>query len=117
MKEHFEQVNGQEVLARLATVPITTWNYKTQDASIRHIGPTAQDFYATFSLGEDDLHISTVDADGIALASIQGLYQMVQEKDQQTQQLEQELRETGRELEELRLQLETLQHTVNELQR
>jgi len=32
-------------------------------------------------VGEDDKFISTVDADGVALASIQGLYQIVQEKD------------------------------------
>jgi hypothetical protein len=33
-----------------------------------------QDFYAAFGLGEDGAHISTVDADGVALAAIQGLY-------------------------------------------
>ena len=38
------------------------------------MGPMAQDFYAAFGLGEDDTHISTVDADGVALAAIQGLY-------------------------------------------
>ena len=38
------------------------------------MGPTAQDFYAAFGLGEDERHISTVDADGVALAAIQGLY-------------------------------------------
>jgi len=36
--------------------------------------PDGQDFYAAFGLGEDDTHISTVDADGVALAAIQGLY-------------------------------------------
>jgi hypothetical protein len=34
----------------------------------------AQDFYAAFGVGEDDTHITTVDADGVALAAIQGLY-------------------------------------------
>ncbi len=62
------------MLARLAEVPISTWNYTSQDASIRHIGPMAQDFYAAFGVGEDDTHITTVDADGVALAAIQGLY-------------------------------------------
>ena len=77
-KANFTPVNGQEVLACLAGVPITTWNYKDQNPSIRHIGPTAQDFYAAFGVGEDDTHISTMDADGVALAAIQGLYQLVQ---------------------------------------
>ena len=32
-------------------------------------------------------HITTVDADGVALAAIQGLYQVVQEKDAEIQML------------------------------
>ena len=47
---------------------IREWNYKAQHATIRHVGPTAQDFHAAFGLGEDPLRISTIDADGIALA-------------------------------------------------
>jgi hypothetical protein len=74
LKENVESVDSQALLARLAQVPVSTWNYKSQDASIRHIGPMAQEFYAAFGVGEDDTHITTVDADGVALAAIQGLY-------------------------------------------
>ncbi len=77
-KENFAPVNNQEVLEKVAALPIETWNYKTQDDSIRHIGPMAQDFRAAFGLGEDDKTISTVDPDGVALAAIQGLHQLVQ---------------------------------------
>ena len=79
-KANFAPVDEQEVLARLAEIPITTWNYQSQDPSIRHIGPMSQDFYAAFGVGEDERHISTLDADGVALAAIQGLYQLVQEQ-------------------------------------
>jgi hypothetical protein len=48
----------------------------------------AQDFYAAFGLGEDDKHINTVDPDGVALAAIQGLYELVQEKDAKISALE-----------------------------
>jgi hypothetical protein len=41
----------------------------------------AQDFYAAFGVGESDRHINTVDADGVALTAIQGLYEIVREKD------------------------------------
>ena len=41
----------------------------------------AQDFHAAFGLGESERYISSSDADGIALAAIQGLYEIVQEKD------------------------------------
>src|SRR5262249_7362198 len=70
-------VAPQEVLAQLAQVPITTWRYLGQEPSIRHIGPMAQDFSAAFGVGEDERHISTVDADGVALAAIQGLNEKV----------------------------------------
>jgi len=83
LKENFARVEGVEVLKQLSQVPITTWNYKSQDATIRHIGPVAQDFYAAFGVGEDDLSITTIDADGVALAALQGAYQLLQEKDAQ----------------------------------
>ncbi len=73
LKANVVPVDGGEVLARLARVPVNTWNYTSQDPSIRHMGPMAQDFYAAFGLGEDERYISTVDADGVALAAIQAL--------------------------------------------
>jgi hypothetical protein len=79
LKENFAFVDSQTLLENLAKIPITSWNYKTQDESIRHIGPMAQDFYAAFGGGEDDTHITTIDTDGVALAAIQGLYEENQE--------------------------------------
>jgi hypothetical protein len=88
LKENFTAVDGQAVVAALAEVPITTWNVKEQDESIRHMGPVAQDFYAAFGLGYDELHISTVDPDGVALAAIQGLYELSQEQEARIDELE-----------------------------
>src|SRR5437588_461132 len=48
----------------------------------------AQDFSAAFKVGADDKHIATVDADGVALAAIQGLNQVVKEKEARIQALE-----------------------------
>jgi hypothetical protein len=80
-KDHLAPADGRVILERLLSIPVQTWNYTGQDPSIRHMGPTAQDFAAAFGVGEDDTHITTVDADGVALAAIQGLYQVVQDKD------------------------------------
>lgn len=77
-KQNFSAVNARAILARVAALPLETWNYKSQDANIRHIGPMAQDFYTAFNVGEDDKHITTVDADGVALAAIQGLNQVIE---------------------------------------
>jgi hypothetical protein len=97
-KTHFAPINSRELLDRLAQLPIQTWNYKNQNDSIRHIGPTAQDFHAAFTIGEDDQHIATVDADGVALAAIQGL----------NQKLEAELNRRDAEIQALRQQLTEL---------
>lgn len=74
-------VNPRQVLDALMGMPVSTWRYRGQSDTVQHLGPMAQDFYAAFGLGEDSRYISSVDADGVALAAIQGLYQIVQEKD------------------------------------
>lgn len=73
-KEHLSDVDVQAVLAKLAVLPVQQWNYRTQDAAIRHIGPMAQDFHAAFGLGDSERGIATVDADGVAFAAIQALH-------------------------------------------
>lgn len=78
-KEQIKPVNSREVLAKVAALPITEWQYKAQ-GDARHIGPMAQDFREAFALGRDEKHITSVDADGVALAAIQGLNEIVQEK-------------------------------------
>ena len=74
VKENFREVDDAQVLERLASLPVTRWNYKRSGESELHIGPTAQDFREAFGLGTDDRHIATVDADGVALAAIKALY-------------------------------------------
>jgi len=96
-KANFAPVDGRKILKQLATIPIETWNYKSQQTSVRHMGPMAQDFHAAFKVGEDDKHITTIDADGVALATIQGLYQMLQAKDAQIAQLSARLEKLERE--------------------
>jgi hypothetical protein len=87
-KTNFTPTPPRAVLEKVLTLPIQSWNYKSQASSIRHLGPTAQDFHAAFGLGHSDRRISTVDADGVALSAIQGLHELVQEKSQQIAELE-----------------------------
>jgi len=72
LKENFAPVSPREVLEKVAALPISRWNFK-EDAATPHVGPMAQDFHAAFGVGTDERHIATVDADGVALAAIQGL--------------------------------------------
>jgi hypothetical protein len=71
LKEGFEDVDGEEILARLKDVPIQRWRYIGTAA--RHLGPFAEDFHAAFGLGEDADKIAQIDADGVALSAVQAL--------------------------------------------
>ena len=90
LKEHFVAIDGQEVLARLAKLPITTWNYKTDAPSVRHMGPMAQDFYAAFGLGSDERHLAPLDVNGVALVGVQALSQQVEAQATEIATLEQQ---------------------------
>jgi hypothetical protein len=91
-KEHFQSLNVREVLAKVAQLPLTEWNYKGYDS--RHIGPMAQDFHAAFPLNPNDTMLNSADESGVALAAIQGLNQKVeagrQNSDVRIQRLEAE---------------------------
>jgi trimeric autotransporter adhesin len=102
-------VDGGQVLDALLKVPVSTWQYVGQPGSVQHMGPMAQDFYAAFGLGQDEHYIASVDADGIALAAIQGLYQVVQEKDAR-------IRALSADNAEQREQLEALEERVSRLE-
>jgi hypothetical protein len=91
VKTNIESIDQREILARVAKMPIRQWNYKDDDASVRHIGPMAQDFHSAFGLGDTDKAIYNIDSNGVALASIQALYQIVQEKDEKIAGLESRL--------------------------
>jgi hypothetical protein len=80
-KADIAAVDVGKVLARVLTLPVYSWRYKTQAAHIRHLGPMAQDFHAAFGLiGDDAATIATIDPDGVALAAIQGLNRKLHEE-------------------------------------
>jgi hypothetical protein len=89
-KENFKPVSPNDVLAKVAALPISSWNFKEMHDG-RHLGPMAQDFYAAFNLGGSDTSITVVDEGGVTLAAIQGLNQKLNEKDAEIQQLKQRL--------------------------
>jgi hypothetical protein len=90
-KRDFRPINRQSVLQKVARMPLSSWSYKAEQPAVRHIGPTAQDFYAAFGLGLDDKHIGTIDEGGVALAAIQGLYRQNQALQARVAKLEQQV--------------------------
>jgi hypothetical protein len=84
-------VNGFEILAQVVDLPISTWRYHWEDPQVRHLGPIAQDWAASFGLGENDTTIALVDANGVALVSIQALYRHVSELRRELAKLEKQI--------------------------
>jgi hypothetical protein len=88
-KENLRIEDGESALAKIAAMPIPSWNYVSQDSSIRHLGPTAQDFHAAFGLGESKTGINSVDIDGVNLLAVQALEKRTAELFRRNEALEQ----------------------------
>jgi hypothetical protein len=112
LKENLTLLDGRDILSYLAAIQVFSWNYKLQDPSIRHIGPMAQDFDAAFGVGESDRSISTVDAHGISLAAIQGLYKLMQEKEQEVRDLKRENTDLREEIRDIGKRLAVIENPV-----
>jgi hypothetical protein len=101
-KDSFKAIETEDVLNKVLQLPISQWKFKTESNDIRHIGPTSQDFMSAFGLGTDEKFIDTVDADGVALAAIQGL----------NTKLMQSLEERDDAIAKLLLRIEALENAV-----
>jgi hypothetical protein len=88
-KENFFDVDGDDVLARLRKVPVSTWNYISEGQQSRHLGPMAEDFYSAFRLGTSDKAIGVQDAVGVSLAAVKALDARTLELQQKTEEVEQ----------------------------
>jgi hypothetical protein len=80
-----------------------------QDTAGRaHVGPTAQNFFAAFEggRGEDEWHISTVGADGIALFAVQALGKQLEAWDAKVAGMKLHVSSQQRQLAELHAQME-----------
>jgi hypothetical protein len=117
-KRDFAIVDTKDVLEKVVSMPITTWSY-ISEKNVRHIGPVAQDFKQLFEVGPDERSITTVDADGVALAAIQGLYQLIGEKTAESAQLRQRVAELESQVGVLaatQIQLQDMAAVVRQLQ-
>jgi hypothetical protein len=91
MKQNIVPLNGRDVVEALSDIPICEWSFKHDPAHRRYYGPMAQDFFDGFHLGTDNRHINSGDLDGVALAAIQGLYQMVKDLEEENRSIRAEL--------------------------
>jgi hypothetical protein len=118
VKENLQTVDVAGILQRVAELPLYLWNAKGTDPNVRHLGPTAQDFMAAFALGNSDKMIGMQDADGVALAAIQRLNQVLEVQRQNLNEQQQriaELKESVSQLEGLRGDIAVLKQELSAL--
>ena len=112
-KEGFLALDGEDLLARLRGVPVTTWRYRDEaDRTVRHIGPMAQDWHRAFGFNADATTINMSDFDGVNLAAIQALERRTAELQAQRAEvarLRTELTDTQRRLADLEAAVRRLQ--------
>ena len=104
-KVEITSVDSASILAKVASLPISTWRYKVEEGQV-HLGPMAQDFHAAFGLGMDNKHIATIDEDGVALAAIQALYLADRKRDEEGRERE---RKKDEQIQTLERRLEALE--------
>ena len=113
-KENFAPVDTRQILARVAALPVTQWNYRSEPG-VRRVGPVAQDFHAAFGLGSNDTTIATGDESGVALAAIQGLHLLMQEKDAKIEAQQRDIEQERHEIADLRSELDEMKRALSQL--
>ncbi len=117
LKENFLPVDAENLLKKIATLPLNTWNYTEQSKKTsRHYGPMAQDFYKAF--GHDDLGeigcdtlINQQDFLGVNLIAIQALEKRTADL---KQQLEKQIHAQQQQLDALKKQNTMLLQLIND---
>jgi hypothetical protein len=91
-KEDFRPVDKKVLLDKVVALRVRDYKMKDQNDGARHIGPVAQDFHNAFGYGGTETGINLADADGVALAAIQALYERVEAQQAEIEALKAELK-------------------------
>ena len=102
LKKDITSVEPRDILKKVNELPIGEWSFISGDDNVRHIGPMAQDFKQQFGLGPSDKTINVMDSAGVALAAIQGLQEILNEREAEINDLSVQMKELRAELESLK---------------
>lgn len=91
LKENYTNIDLNQILEKIDQLPVMGWNYKTDDASVRHIGPFSEDFFETFKLSNSTVSINPTDEIGVTMVGVKALSAKVKEQDKKIEQLQQEI--------------------------
>lgn len=111
-KTAVDTVDPESVLDGVDSLDVRTWEFTDSDG--QHMGPMAEEFSETFDLGADEESIATVDADGVALAAIQGLSERLERKDDRIDELAATVEQKDDRIDDLERRLAALEKKVDE---
>lgn len=92
-KENFKELNGENVLTKIAKIPFYSWNFKAKESrEFRHYGIMAQDFHENFGQDEwgvigNDTTVSALDLLGVAYSAIKALEKRTEDLQAKNSQL------------------------------
>jgi len=114
VKHSFTDVDGEDVLQRLAAMPVTTWIMNGDTTNTLHMGPVAEDFYKAFGLGIGETAIGLGDIDGVSIAAAKALESRTRQLMDENGRLKEDLRRADERLAALEAQLKAIQAKLNE---
>jgi hypothetical protein len=110
-----EHVDVDAILDDVGTLDVRTWRYTAEDGgTVERVGPAAEEFYETVGLWED-ADRAAGDADGVALAAIQGLTAVVETQRERLDTQERRIEAQRETIAEQRDDLESLRSTVESI--
>lgn len=117
-----DRVDPEEILDRLRVLQVHAWREVAGEPTAREggtaserLGPAAEDFHELFEVGTDADHIAAGDADGVAIAAIQGLADRLDEREARIERQARQIDRQQERLDEQRADLETLREQVESL--
>ena len=119
VKTNIDPVEPREALAGVESMEVATWEYENEDgdgAGTTHIGPMAEEFHDAFDVGSSDEHINSINADGVALAAIQGLSTELDETREELAEARDELAEKDKRIAELEADSEQKDERIADLE-
>lgn len=114
-KRNVQSVDTDAVLCEVERMDVHRWEYDSASKAT-HMGPMAGEFHDAFGLGRDAEHIDAVDADGVALAAIQGLSDRLDKKEGRVDELEAEVERRDDRIDELETVVDDQSDRIDELE-
>lgn len=111
-----ETVDPEAVLAQVAALDVRRWRAgEDEPEDVEHLGPSAEEFYDAFGVGGDPEQIAAGDADGVALAAIQGMAAQLEEQRELIERQNRRIEDQRAAIEAQRDDLESLRESVESI--